>query len=230
MVTMTMLDCPSITQTSTSPITPSPSTSAATHPAAGWPDPVLGFIGVHYGLRAEATGVAQLVERGEVRQAARRAQLLARVLAEHHRVEDELLWPALEARRPDFALVRIELELQHEQLDVALADLASDPTTIGRALPLLFDHLLAEEMTALPVWLETFTADDHSMFESKLRRSTSWRNIGTMLSWLFDVTPADIRPLATSRVPSSLRWAHRVWFRHLYAARYGRVGGVAAMA
>jgi hypothetical protein len=196
-----------------------------------WPDPVLGFIGVHCGLRAEAAGIARLVERGEPRRAARRAQLLARVLAEHHRVEDELLWPALEARRPEFAAVRAELERQHVQLDEGLARLAADPSCIHDVLPLLFDHLNAEEVAALPVWLATFTADDHQIFESRLRRSTSWRDIGTMLSWLFDVTPSDVRPVATSRVPTGLRWAHRVWFRHFYEARYGRVEvGHAALA
>lgn len=194
---------------------------------AAWPDAVLGFIGVHCGLRAEATGVALLVERGELRHAARRAQLLARVLAEHHRAEDELLWPALEGRHPGFAAARIELESQHVQLDIGLAELSADPSCIDRVLPLLFDHLQAEEMAALPIWLASFTADDHTIFETRLRRSTSWRNIGTMLSWLFDVTPSDIRPVATSRVPTTLRWAHRVWFRHRYAARYGSVGSTA---
>ena len=192
-----------------------------------WPDAVLGFIGVHCGLRAEVTGVAQLVERGELRHAARRAQLLARVLAEHHRAEDELLWPALEARQPGFASARTELESQHVQLDIGLAELAADPSSIDRVLPLLFDHLQAEEMAALPIWLASFSAADHLIFEARLRRSTSWRNIGTMLSWLFDVTPSDVRPVATARVPTTLRWAHRVWFRHLYVARYGSVGSTA---
>jgi hypothetical protein len=183
---------------------------------------VLGFLGVHMGLRAEATVVAELVERGDLRTAARRARLLGRVLGEHHRVEDEILWPALEARRPDFAEARFDLEVQHVQLDAALDELARDPRTIDRALPLLSDHLQAEEQLALPVWLATFTPDDHAMFEHQLRRSTPVRHIATMLSWLFDVTPHDVRPLATSRVPTSLRWAHHVVFRHVYTARYGR--------
>ncbi|MGD9996722.1 MAG: hemerythrin domain-containing protein [Ilumatobacteraceae bacterium] len=187
-----------------------------------WPDAVLGFLGVHLGLRAEAAVVADLVERGELRAAARRARLLARVLGEHHRVEDEILWPALEARRPGFADARLDLELQHVQLDAALDDLVHDARTIDRLIPLLSDHLQAEEQLALPVWLATFTPDDHAMFEHQLRRSTPVRHIATMLSWLFDVTPHDVRPLATSRVPTGLRWAHHVVFRHLYSARYGR--------
>ncbi|MBI5088172.1 MAG: hemerythrin domain-containing protein, partial [Actinobacteria bacterium] len=160
--------------------------------------------------------------RGELRQATRRARLLARVLGEHHRVEDELLWPALEARRPEFADARFDLELQHVQLDAALEDLQLDPRTIDRFIPLLAEHLQDEEQLALPVWLATFTPEDHVDFEQRLRRSTPVRHIATMLSWLFDVTPHEVRPLATSRVPTSLRWAHHAVFRHVYSARYGR--------
>ena len=61
------------------------------------PSAVMGFAGVHLALRAEAAGIAHLVAEGDDHQARRRAALLGRVLSAHHRTEDHLLWPALEA-------------------------------------------------------------------------------------------------------------------------------------
>ena len=69
------------------------------------PGAVMGFAGVHLALRAEAAGVAHLVAEGDDQRARRRSALLCRVLTAHHRTEDNLLWPALEARQPGFTPV-----------------------------------------------------------------------------------------------------------------------------
>ena len=156
------------------------------------PAAVMGFAGVHLALRAEATGIARLVAEGDDHQARRRAALLGRVLTAHHRTEDHLLWPAIEARQPGFTMTTVELEGQHE------------------------------EQRALPVWLASFDAADHERFGRLLRRSTPLGEAGTMISWLLDATPATVHPAARAHLPAPFRVAHRFWWRHRYEGRYGR--------
>jgi len=186
------------------------------------PSAVMGFAGVHLALRAEATGLAQLVAEGDDRHAHRRAALLCRVLTAHHRTEDRLLWPALEARQPGFTMTTVELEGQHQVLDRLMADLRHDPSVIEDLGPVLEQHLQAEEQRALPVWLASFDTDDHERFGRLLRRSTPLGEAGTMISWLLDATPETVHPAARAHLPAPFRMAHRFWWRHRYEGRYGR--------
>jgi hypothetical protein len=185
------------------------------------PAAVMGFAGVHLALRAEAAGIAHLVAEGDDHQARRRAALLGRVLSAHHRTEDHLLWPALEARQPGFTMTTVELEGQHRQLDELLEGLADDPASIDRAGSFLEQHLQDEEQRALPVWLASFDAADHERFGRLLRRSTPLGEAGTMISWLLDATPAAVHPAARAHLPAPFRMAHRFWWRHRYEGRYG---------
>ena len=75
----------------------------------------------------------------------------------------------------------------------------------------------------LPVWIASFTADEHERFASSLRRATPLRDAGLMISWLLDTAPDDAVDVAWSQVPSSLRLLHRVWWR-----RYERAFGACA--
>ncbi len=84
------------------------------------PQAVVGFVGVHLGLRAEAAHVERLRDAGDLPGAQRRAHLLATVLHHHHRAEDTVLFPALTDRQPGAAVTTAELEDQHVELDVAL--------------------------------------------------------------------------------------------------------------
>ena len=42
----------------------------------------------------------------------------------------------------------------------------------------------------LPMWLASFTADEHERFAARLRRATPLRDAGMMISWLLDVAAA----------------------------------------
>ena len=186
------------------------------------PSAVMGFAGVHLALRAEAAGIAHLVAEGDDHLARRRAALLCRVLTAHHRTEDTLLWPAIEARQPGFTLTTVELEGQHRVLDDLMDGLRHDPATIGAAASYLEQHLQDEEQRALPVWLASFDAADHERFGRLLRRSTPLGEAGTMISWLLDATPPTVHPAARAHLPAPFRMAHRFWWRHRYEGRYGR--------
>ena len=194
------------------------------------PSAVMGFAGVHLALRAEAAGIAHLVAEGDDRLARRRAALLCRVLTAHHRTEDTLLWPAIEARQPGFTMTTVELEGQHRVLDELMEGLRRDPATIEAAGAFLEQHLQDEEQRALPVWLASFDAADHERFGRLLRRSTPLGEAGTMISWLLDATPATVHPAARAHLPAPFRMAHRFWWRHRYEGRYGRAPFAAAVA
>lgn len=189
--------------------------------ASGLPDAVLGFCAVHLGLRSETARIAEHLDAGRVDDARRRSQLLARVLAEHHRAEDELLWPALVRRQPGIVATTDALEAEHELLDDELALLSDDPRHIERVGPLLDGHLRAEEEKMLPVWLASFDAAEHDRFGHLLRRTTPAGAVSLMVSWLIDVTPESLRPFALGRLPRAFRLAHQICWRPNFDRRYG---------
>jgi hypothetical protein len=191
------------------------------------PRAVLGFVGVHLGLRAEAAHVERLTDAGDLAAAQRRAELLARVLHHHHRAEDTVLFPALVARQPGLVVTTDELEAQHLELDVALAALPGDLRTAEHARRLVERHLGEEEHLVLPVWMASFTAAEHDRFADALRRATPLRDAGLMISWLLDTAPDGAFEAAWDQVPPALRMMHRVWWRRRYERSFGSVGTVA---
>ena len=188
------------------------------------PRAVLGFVGVHLGLRAEAAHVERLTDAGDLTQARRRAELLARVLHHHHRAEDTVLFPALVDRQPGLVVTTDELEAQHLGLDVALSALPGDLTTADEARRLIERHLGQEEHLVLPVWMASFTTAEHDRFAAALRRATPLRDAGLMISWLLDTAPDGAFDAAWDQVPPALRMMYRVWWRRRYERAFGSVG------
>ena len=185
------------------------------------PRAVVGFVGVHLGLRAEVANVERLATDGDHGAARRRAALLATVLHHHHRAEDDVLFPALRRRQPGAATTTAELEAQHLELDVALAGLTTDLSAIGDARRLVERHLGLEEQQVLPIWLASFTAAEHERFAGSLRRATPLRDAGLMIAWLLDTAPDGAFDVAWDQVPSSLRLVHRMWWRRRYERAFG---------
>ena len=194
------------------------------------PQAVVGFVGVHLGLRAEAAHVERLHDVGDLAGARRRARLLATVLHHHHRAEDTVLFPALVTRHPGVAVTTDELEAQHGELDVALGRLPDDLATAGDVRRLVERHLGHEEHHVLPVWLASFDAAEHERFAASLRRSTPLRDAGLMISWLLDTAPDGAAGVAWDQVPPALRLAHRAWWRRRYERSFGTIGAVPAPA
>ncbi|MET0143663.1 MAG: hemerythrin domain-containing protein [Ilumatobacteraceae bacterium] len=185
------------------------------------PRAVMGFVGVHLGLRAEVANVQRLVEDGDDAAARRRARLLATVLHHHHTAEDSVLFPALRERHPGAATTTAALEAEHDQLDATLAALVRDVTTIGATRRLVERHLGAEEHQVLPIWMSSFSTEEHERFTVGLRRATPLRDAGLMIAWLLDTAPEGAVELAWDQVPPSLRAVHRIWWRRRYERAYG---------
>ena len=192
------------------------------------PRAVVGFVGVHLGLRAEAAHVERLRDAGDLAGAQRRARLLATVLHHHHRAEDTVLFPALVARQPGVSVTTVALEAEHVELDVALGRLQTDVSTAGDARRLVERHLGHEEHHVLPVWMASFDTAEHERFAGSLRRSTPLRDAGLMISWLLDTAPDGAFDVAWDQVPPALRLAHRAWWRRRYERSFGTIGEVPA--
>jgi hypothetical protein len=188
------------------------------------PRAVVGFMGVHLGLRSEVAQVERLHDAGEHGGARRRAELLAKVLHHHHRAEDTVLFPALTARQPGLVLTTEELEAEHLELDRVLAMLPGDLDRVGVARRLVEGHLGREEHLVLPVWLASLTSAEHEQFAGSLRRATPLRDAGLMISWLLDTAPDGAFDTAWEQVPPSLRLLHRAWWKRRYERAYGSCG------
>jgi len=185
------------------------------------PAAVLGFVGVHLGLRSEAATIDRAVAEGDDQLAARRARLLGRVLGHHHHAEDTVLFPALQARQPGFSTSTAVLDAQHDELLRVVPALADDLALAPHVAGLLGCHLATEEQLVLPVWMASFDAAEHERFATSLRRSTPIRDAGLMVSWLLDTAPDDTIALAWDQVPPALRFVHRVWWRRRYDRQFG---------
>lgn len=188
------------------------------------PGAVCGFLGMHLALRAEAADLAALVAGGgDPVIVSRRTDVMTRALVAHHTAEDRLLWPALEERQPGFHPVTALLEEQHHQLDAALGRLRHEPEVIDDLRALLEGHLAAEEHRALPVWLASFTAEEHEIFGRRLRAATPLREIGVLIPWLLDASPEEVAGVAWDHLPRPLRAAYRLWWKRAYERRWGRM-------
>jgi hypothetical protein len=205
-------------------MSPQPSATFGIAPA------VLGFILVHATLRRDAS---ELVLAAASETLTRRATLFDRVLAVHHRGEEDLLLPAIVERQPGFAPESITIEQQHAQLDAAVGQLkrcARHGTTDERTAQanavrrLLEEHLWTEEQRLLPVWQASFTAAELEEFGARLRWSTPLRDMRVMIPWLLEAAPASFQQLAADHVPPPVRAAYRLWWRRRFQREYGFAG------
>jgi hypothetical protein len=185
------------------------------------PRAVVGFVGVHLGLRAEAAHVERQRDAGDVDGARRRAELLGTVLHHHHRAEDTVLFPALVARQPGVVVTTEAMQVEHAELDAALGRLPGDLDRAGEVRDLIERHLGHEEQLVVPVWMASFTAAEHERFAGSLRRATPLRDAGLMIAWLLDTAPDGAFDVAWEQVPASLRLVHRMWWRRRYERAFG---------
>ena len=192
-------------------------------PSFELPGAVLGFIGMHLALRTETQGIEAAVADGDLATAERRARLLGRVVLHHHAAEDELLFPMLVERQPGFTVTTTELERQHAELDALIRLVPSELDRVGELREALEVHLRTEEQRALPVWLATFTPEEHVAFERSLQRHTSLRDVGLLVSWLIDASPQAALDVAAVKIPAPFRLLHQVWWRRRYERNWGTV-------
>lgn len=156
-------------------------------------------------------------------------------LAMHHTHEDELFFPALQARVGADRMRLEELASQHEALDfalqaagdrlAALADPAGDFSTdrakaadaLSAMAELLAAHLKLEEETALPLTESEMPAAEYKNLETKARKATPRAQARFMIPWvIIHATPDQQKTLYQAVPPIRLLyWLNRRRYRHL---------------
>ncbi|MGH3273577.1 MAG: hemerythrin domain-containing protein [Streptosporangiaceae bacterium] len=150
-------------------------------------------------------------------------------LATHHTHEDELFFPALEARAGADRMQLTALASQHEALDAALhaardglaaladpagnfiADRARAAGALSAMAELIAAHLTMEEQTALPLTKTEMPAAEYKKLETKARKATPRPQAQFMIPWVIaHATPDQQKALYRSAPPLRLlNWLNR---------------------
>jgi len=161
-------------------------------------------------------------------------------LRTHHRIEDELIFPALAARVPEYAEYSEGLADDHHLLDRlietisgALAHMASGSrdwapaheAALAAALELrdlLTDHLGIEDSDVLPLIERNFSVEEFSEIEEKLKKYMSLRQAFFTVPWWM----ATVEPHVAAQSLEEAPWLLKV----IYAATRGRFARRTALA
>ncbi len=150
----------------------------------------------------------------------------------HHQVEDEVLYPALVAFRPELADVVAALEAEHRRLDELVAAVrtgmtelsspgAADRTALHECVlaaaaelaALMDDHLAREEADLLPAFVEAFTEEEVLAMEHGHRHLVRRRDVGSLTPWVLSAMPGNQRQATVAAMPAPLRALYQwVWF------------------
>jgi len=151
----------------------------------------------------------------------------------HHTREDELVFPLVAERDPEFT--SDELMADHAVLDLhmgtvrdGLDDLATGARELGEVRTDLVrqvgafavhldDHLGREEHVVFPVLTDTVTPDEYADMERRMRKGTPLSALAFALPWILD--DADPHLVEHAEIPTLLRVLDR-WF---WARRYVRI-------
>ena len=156
-------------------------------------------------------------------------------LATHHTHEDELFFPALEAKVGADRMHLNALAGQHEALEAALhaardglaaladpagnftADRARAAGALSVVAELLAAHLTLEEETALPLTELEMPAAEYKKLETKARKATPRPQTKFMIPWVIAHANADQQKALYRSAPPIrlLYWLNRRHYHHL---------------
>ncbi|MEZ5296552.1 MAG: hemerythrin domain-containing protein [Ilumatobacteraceae bacterium] len=223
--------------------TPAPNTAPA---AAGDPTTVpdlSAYRAAHSALRASATALAdalRTVRPDDRRRVAALQRWFTGYRAEleiHHRNEDELFFPALDARVPAYGQYRAAMDADHHRLDEtmnALSRSLDDGDVAGAAAAAdvldreLADHLTVEDSDVLPMFERHFSADEYAVLDAAAIRSVPLRHAFFTVPWFVATAPADTAARVLADAPVAMRIVERLTRRRyarLVAAAFGTPGG-----
>jgi iron-sulfur cluster repair protein YtfE (RIC family) len=149
-----------------------------------------------------------------------------RQLLLHHSVEDESLWPRVQEKGGDPALLA-EMEAEHGQLDPLLTavDGALDAQSPGLAAltaeleEVLTAHLDHEEKDALPLIQDVLTEADWRAFAGRMRQEQGVKGAAVYVPWIVDGIPRADREHFFSVMPAPVRVLNRALWERRYRAR-----------
>jgi hemerythrin-like domain-containing protein len=175
------------------------------------------YLRVHRALRASAAQLAEATTRpAEARTRRARARWFkgfADEIESHHRIEDELLFPAIAARVATYPELAQRLESDHRELDDLLAGLTaalgSTDTAPGAALAAalrdhLDEHLAFEDAEVAPLFVRHFTAEEYEQLDARAVKMTPFKQMLFTAPWLISHLDEADRDALLATVPKAL--------------------------
>jgi deazaflavin-dependent oxidoreductase (nitroreductase family) len=135
-------------------------------------------------------------------------------IVNHHRVEDDDVWPLLEAVAADRTAL-VALTEDHERLDPLLAragELAAADTatpelagTLHELADLLARHVGDEERDVFPIIAERVRVEDYARLQERFRGTLGLRVLTFVVPWVVGHATPDERATLLADAPSPLR-------------------------
>jgi Hemerythrin HHE cation binding domain len=150
-------------------------------------------------------------------------------LHNHHRAEDDALWPPLRraVSAPEEVAVLDAMEAEHAGLDPALAAVqraiaAHDRdelfTGLNRLRTGLTAHMRHEESVALPLVERHLGPAGWAAFGTHIRRTQGVSGAAAYLPWLLDDAPDELRAQVLALLPAPVRTLNKL----IWEPRYRR--------
>ncbi len=214
------------------------------HPAPPGPIPDLsGYREIHHALRVAADQLVAVLSAQTPRKRSAPAALhrwftgYSAELAAHHRVEDEVFFPAIAARVPAYAEYERTLTADHERLhnliggcNTALRRLGSagsagGPDEVAAALAaavelrdLLTEHLDFENADVLPLFERHFSPAEYAALDRKAIQAVSLRQALFTVPWFMATASPQGAARTLADAPLPLKLIYR-----LTRGRYARL-------
>ena len=151
-------------------------------------------------------------------------------IVNHHRVEDDDVWPLLEAVAGDLTAL-VALTEDHERLDPLLAragDLAAADTAtpelaavLHELADLLARHVADEERDVFPIITERVTVEDYARLQERFRGTLGLAVLTFVVPWVIGHATPDEREVLLGDAPPPLRVLLAVT-EHRFRARADR--------
>ncbi|MFL6109842.1 MAG: hemerythrin domain-containing protein [Catenulispora sp.] len=201
-----------------------------TEPATGRIDFTMMYV-THDAFRRDLARLRQAAEAGRTDSLGVRAGWanFKRQLVVHHSVEDEALWPRVEAAsagHADAAEILAAMAAEHGQLDSLLAAVDTGMARRSTGLPeiaagleaALGDHMRHEEEAALPLIQEVLRPRDWAEFGRAMARKQRLSGAAAYVPWVLDGATDEQRAAFFHVMPAPIKVVNRL----LWQGRYRR--------
>jgi hemerythrin-like domain-containing protein len=216
-------------------------TRTATPRAPGDPEPdLVDYRVVHRAMTTDLARLAAVAEELVDDPDRRRLELLrwylggiSAEIANHHRVEDEDIWPLLETVAGDRAAL-VPLTEDHELLDPLLARagalagvVTATPglaTTLREVADLLSRHISDEERDVFPIITDHVTVEDYAWMQQRFRGTLGLATLTFVVPWVVAHATEPERAALIADAPALLRVLLAITARR-FAARAAALFG-----
>jgi hypothetical protein len=182
------------------------------------PAHIRGFALMHVAMRRDARrllAAAPAVRPGNAPTVGSWWRQLNDIIDWHHQSEDDVLWPELRRRVPDFTAKEQALNGDHEALDHAMAavstvlvpggDLGALPAAAARFDDIIHEHLRLEEAVVFPVFTSDLTVEEYLAIERRVIGTAPVSVMTVLQPWMFDGVTGRATSTVAATIPPPVR-------------------------